>query len=253
MSNFKTRLAALLCLGQLLLVRADNALTEARSTLEKWVETRQLIARAQSDWQQDKDTLLQTIALYEREMAALSEQMAQVGTNNTQALKEFKEAESLKQVSLAARERAASVAAETERNLKSLAPRLPLPLQEGLRKELVRMPDDPSNTKMVPAERVQVCVGVLNEIDKFNSALNVYSEKRKNAKGEEVSVQTLYVGLGVAYFVNDLSDFAGIGTPGSGGWEWVNKPEIAARVADTIKIYRNEMTARFVTLPAAVR
>ena len=61
---------------------------------------------------------------------------------------------------------------------------------------------------------MQVLVGVLNELDKFNNAVNIFSEKRKNDQGDEVAVETVYVGLGAAYFVNDADDFAGMGLPG---------------------------------------
>jgi hypothetical protein len=96
-------------------------------------------------------------------------------------------------------------------------------------------------------------VGVLNELDKFNNAVSLFNEKRKNPKGDEVAVQTVYVGLGAAYFVNEAGDFAGTGTLGAQGWEWTAKPEIAPQVQEVVRIYRNERTARFVTLPAAVR
>ena len=76
---------------------------------------------------------------------------------------------------------------------------------------------------------------------------------RVQLKGEEVSVQTVYLGLGAAYFVNEAGDFAGTGTAGKNGWEWTAKPEIATTVQEVVKIYRNERAARFVTLPAAVR
>jgi hypothetical protein len=98
-----------------------------------------------------------------------------------------------------------------------------------------------------------VLVGILNELDKFNNAVNVFNEKRKNANGEEVAVQTVYIGLGAGYFVNEAGDFAGVGAPGANGWEWSVKNEIAPTVHEVVKIYRNEKTARFVTLPAAIR
>jgi len=60
---------------------------------------------------------------------------------------------------------------------------LAAPLQDILKKDLARIPADPTNTKMLAAERVQTLVGILNEIDKFNNALNVFSERRKTAMG----------------------------------------------------------------------
>ena len=95
-------------------------------------------------------------------------------------------------------------------------------------------------------------VGILNEIDKFNNALNVFSERRKTAKGEEVAVETVYIGLGAAYFVNDSGDFAGMGAPGANGWEWSLRPELGPAVKEVLKIYRNERTAQFVTLPVVI-
>jgi septal ring factor EnvC (AmiA/AmiB activator) len=232
---------------------AETPLNEARSTLEKWVETRQLISQTRAGWQADKEMLEQTVALYERELKSLDEQMSKVSTNNTQVAREMADAEALKQASGEALDRARQFAAGFEAGLKQQAPKLPAPLQDTLKPLLARMPADPANTKMLAAERIQVIVGVLNELDKFNNAVNVFSEKRRNEKGEEVSVQTIYVGLGAAYFVNDTADFAGTGVPGASGWEWTLQPELASAAQEVVKIYRNERTARFVPLPVTIQ
>lgn len=232
---------------------AADVLLESRSAIEKWVETRQLTSKARSDWQADKETLEQTVALYERELQSIADQMSKVTTNNTQVTKEMAEAEALKKSANEARDRAAQFATEFEVKLKQLVPQLPAPLQDIVKKDLVRLPADAATTKMLAAERVQICVSVLNELDKFNNAVNVFNEKRKNAQGEEVAVQSLYVGLGAGYFVNETADFAGVGAPGAKGWEWTSRPEIAAAVQEAVKIYRNEKTARFLTLPVAVK
>jgi septal ring factor EnvC (AmiA/AmiB activator) len=230
----------------------ESPVADARGTLEKWVETRQLISKTRSDWQSDKETLEQTVALYERELKAIDEQMAKVSTNNTQVAKEMQEAVAAQKQSEEALARGRQFAGEFEAKVKKFAPQLPAPLQDILKPLLARVPADPANTKMLAAERVQVLVGVLNELDKFNNAVNVFNEKRKNSKGEEMSVQTIYIGLGAAYFVNEAGDFAGTGAPGSNGWDWSVKNEIAPVVQEVVKIYRNEKTARFVTLPVAI-
>ena len=227
-------------------------LTQTRSTLEQWVQTRQLIARAQGDWQADKESLEQTVALYERELKSIDEQMSKVSTNNAQVTKEMAEALALQKSSNETLDSARQFATDFEARVKKLTPQFPSPLQDILKPSLARLPADPANTKMLAAERVQVLVGVLNELDKFNNAVNLFNEKRKNPKGDEVAVQTIYVGLGAAYFVNEAGDFAGTGAPGANGWEWAVKPEIAPSVKEVVKIYRNEKAARFVPLPAAV-
>lgn len=245
-----------LCAGILLPqahAESSSTVTKTRSTLEKWVETRQLISQTRNDWQNDKETIEQTIALYERELKSIDEQMGKVSTNNAQVAKEMAEAEVLKETSNQAIERARDFATKFEAQLKAFVPQLPAPLQDIIKKDMDRMPADPANTKMLAAERIQVAVGVLNELDKFNNAVNVFNEKRKNQQGEEVAVQTLYVGLGAAYFVNDTADFAGVGAPGKEGWEWTIKPELAPTVQEALKIYRSEHTARFVTLPMTIQ
>ena len=249
----KCKLSFVLTLAVMTCAAFAEPLTDARSAIEKWVETRQLISKTRSDWQTDKDTLEQTVALYERELKSHDEQMSKVSTNNTQVLKEMADAEALKKSSNEARDRAAQFATEFEVKLKKLVPHLPAPLQDIVKKDMARIPADAANTRMLAAERVLVCVGVLNELDKFNNAVNVFNEKRKNAKGEEVAVQSIYVGLGAGYFVNETADFAGVGAPGANGWEWANKLEIAPTVQEAVKIYRNEKTARFLTLPVAIK
>jgi hypothetical protein len=150
-------------------------------------------------------------------------------------------------------ERARRFAVEFEGQLTNLVPRLPAPLQEAMKPLLNRLPADPATTRMTAAERVQVLVGLLNELDKFNNAVAVFSEKRPNARGEEVAVETVYVGLGAAYFVNEAGDFAGTGVAGLKGWEWTARPELAGSIREVIRIYRNERPARFVALPAVIR
>lgn len=232
--------------------RAETSLNETRTTLEKWVESRQLTSKARADWQVDKETLEQTVALFGRELASVEEQMGKVSTNNVQVDKERAEAEALKKSAGESLLRMRAFAAEIEPKLVHLAPQLPSPLQEIIKPLLNKLPAT-TDTKMSAAERLQVVVGILGELDKFNNAVSLFSEKRKNPAGEEVAVEVVYVGLGAAYFVNDAGNFAGVGAPGVSGWEWSTKPEIASAVRDVIRIYRNEHPARFVALPVTVR
>jgi len=249
----RTLMAAILTAGLAAMgAESGDKLSATRSTLEKWVETRQLISKTRSDWQSDKESIEQSIALFERELKGVEEQMSKLSTNSGQADKERAQTEAAIKASNDSLEPAQKFAAAFEVELKNLVPKLPQPLQEILKNPLAKLPEDPASTKMKPTERIAALVQALNEIDKFNNAVNVFSEKRKNASGEEVAVQTIYVGLGAAYFVNDTADFAGIGTPEKDGWQWALKPELAPTVQEAVKIYRNEHTARFLTLPVTI-
>src|SRR5437868_174239 len=76
-------------------VRGQTTLNGARSTLDKWVETRQIISKTKSEWQSDKDLLEQSIQLFERELKSVEEQISKVGTNSTQVEKERAQTEVL--------------------------------------------------------------------------------------------------------------------------------------------------------------
>jgi len=232
---------------------AESPLVQTRSTLQTWVETRQSISKTKSDWQADKETLQQTIQLFERELKGVAEQMAKVSTNSVQVDKERAEAEALQKASKEALERARQFAAGFEGEITKVVPRLPVPLQDILKPLLNRLPTDAANTKMTVAERIQVVIGILNEFDKFNNSVTIFSEKRKNEKGEELSVETVYVGLGAAYFVSDDGHFSGMGTAGANGWEWTIQPGLGDSVREIIRIYKNERPARFVPLPVVIK
>ncbi|HWN97630.1 MAG TPA: DUF3450 family protein [Methylomirabilota bacterium] len=234
--------------------QSDKKLSDARTALEKWVETRQLISKTRADWQADKETIQQTIVMLERELKGVEEQFTRLSTNNVQADKERLEAEALLKSSDDGIAPAQQFASEFEGQIRAVLPRLPDPLKDSLKPLLARLPaEGATNTQMKATERVQVLLGLLNEMDKFNNAVNVFSEKQKNDQGGEVSVETVYVGLGAAYFVNDAGDFAGTGSPGATGWEWINQPKLANHVREVIRIYRNERPAKFVSLPAVIK
>lgn len=234
-------------------LHAETQVEQARASLEKWVETRQLVSKTRTDWQSDKELLEQQVALFERELKGVEEAMGKVDTSTAQVRKEREQSEAAIKLANDALGKAKGFASDFEAQIQKLVPRLPAPLQETLKPILNRLPADAANTKMAATERAQVIVGILNEVDKFNNAVTLFSEKQKNPKGEEIAVQTVHVGLGAGYFVNDAGDFAGVGTPGARGWEWSPKPEIAAAVKDVIKIYRNEGGARFVALPVSLK
>lgn len=253
MTSLSLRVACVLILATSISFAAENTLNETRSTLDKWVETRQLISRTKSDWQSEKEMLEQSVQLFQRELKTVLDQMTALSTNSTQVEKERAQAESSLKSSNETLDAARRFIADFEGKITKLVPQLPTPLQDILKPSLVRIPTNSAATKMPVTERVQVAVGILNELDKFNNAVTIFNEKRTNGKGEEVAVQCVYVGLGAAYFVNDAADFAGVGSPGANGWEWTPKPELASQVKEVIRIYRNEHPATFVSLPVTIK
>ena len=113
------------------LVAADApVMAQTRTTLEQWVQTRQLISKTRNDWQADKESLEQTVALYERELKSINDQMSKVSTNNSQVAKEMTEATALQKQSNETLDGARQFATDFEARVKKFVPQLPSPLQD---------------------------------------------------------------------------------------------------------------------------
>lgn len=227
--------------------------TVARETLGQWVQTRQLISKTRTDWESDQEMLGQTRALFERELAAVAEQMGKLGTNSAVAEAERRKAEGELAQHAEALDQARILVAGLEKEVRSLLPLLPPPLTATAQPWVNRLPADPANTKAGVLERFQTVVGLLNEVDKFNNAITVANDKQSNGQGAQVSVDVIYLGLGIAYFVDAAGAVAGSGSPGPSGWQWKLQPEIAPRVRDAIAIYRSQKAAEFLGLPAVIQ
>src|ERR1043166_9423865 len=114
-------------------VQAQTPLNEVRSTVDKWVETRQLISKTKSEWQSDKDLLEQSVRVFERELKAVEEQFVKLGTNSAQVERERTAAEASLKSSNESLARAKQFAADFEGRIANLIPQLPAPLQETLK------------------------------------------------------------------------------------------------------------------------
>jgi hypothetical protein len=115
-----------------------------------------------------------------------------------------------------------------------------------------RLPEDPSDTRTSPVERLQTIVGILNEVEKFGSVISVESELQKTSDGKEIEVKTLYVGLGQAYFVDKTGDFAGVGVAKLSGWEWSEASELGKAIQHAIEVYEGSQPPSFDGLPMTV-
>jgi hypothetical protein len=232
---------------------AEVSLTAVRETLGQWVQTRQLISRTDAEWGAEKEMLEQTRALFERELASVRAGLGRVSTNSTVADREREVAEGELKRMNAALERAREQVMRLEGELKPLLALLPTPLKSSVQPLVDRLPADPASTKAAVTERMQTLVSLLNEVDKFQNAIAVVNEKQPNAQGEQISVDVIYVGLGVAYFVDATGDLAGVGSPETTGWKWETRPGIGKAVRDVIAMYRSQKPAAFVGLPLEIR
>ncbi|MBX3734466.1 MAG: DUF3450 family protein [Verrucomicrobiae bacterium] len=246
--------AVLILLGwHLAATAAESPLSAARDTLSQWVQTQQLISRTRTEWDSDREMLEQSRALFERELKAVREQAGRLSTNSSVADAERIQAEAELKALTQALDRARSLVAGLEAQVRELIPLIPPPLLETVQPILQRLPNDPAETRAGVTERLQTVVSLLNELDKFQGAVVVSNEKRPNAAGQPVAVDVLYLGLGQAFYASANGDVSGIGTPSAAGWTWKLDPQIAGKVQEALAMYRNQKPAAFVGLPVTVQ
>ena len=227
---------------------------EARTHIEKWVQTRQLIARRNADWRVERESIGQSIGLLQREIDLLKEAIDKSEQVDTEADAEKKRItlslEDLKK----ANKVVDAVLWGMERQALALMARFPDPLKDRTSNVRSRIPLEKKDLRgRSAAERMQNVVAMLNEADRFNSAITLAIEVRKDAEGKDRQVQALYLGLGHAYYADQGGSFAGVGVPGAEGWTWTVDAGLGSTIRKVIDIYENERSAEFVPVPVNIQ
>jgi len=142
-----------------------------------------------------------------------------------------------------------SVVTAQEALLKKTIARMPTPLREEIAPLTRRIPQDPENTTLSVSQRLQSIVGILTQVDKFNTTVEVAPEQRE-FEGNLVQVTAIYFGLGAAYYADKSGDHAGYGRASESGWEWIPDVSIAQKVLSLIEMYEGNTTEiEFVPMP----
>ena len=232
--------------------KSAPTLDETRVTLNKWIETQQIISKERNDWQQGKEILQGRIELVGKEVGILKDRIKQseaaVEESNKKRDELVAENDALK-VSGAQLGEAVTL---MEGQLRKLMKQMPEPVATKLAPLMQRMPVDPSNTRVTVAERFQNVLAVLSELNKANSELAISYEIRKFADGSSGEVQVIYLGLAQAYYISPRGD-AGIGRPGEDGWTWTPAPDAAQAILSTLEIIQGKESPAFVPLPITIK
>jgi hypothetical protein len=233
--------------------KGEDQLRSTRDTLAKWVETQQIISKEKKDWQLGKEVLEQRISLIEGEIATLKERTETIRGSITEA--DVKRQELIeKNAELEAASTAlVDVIAGLESKTRELLVNLPQPILDRIEPLRRRIPADPAGTELSLSQRFQNVIGVLNEVNKFNRDITVATEVREMPGGLTAEVETIYFGLGQAYYVTASGDAAGVGRPSPEGWAWEPADYLADRVRQAIAILKNEQVPAYVSLPVEIR
>lgn len=224
-------------------------LEENFEMLDQWVEVEKTVSKEKYDWEVEKQGLLDVIKVYQQELEMLDEKIeeAEEFTSAADSKKSglLEEQDSLKAIEA----KLEAVVTEQEAMLQKIIARMPTPLREEIAPLTRRIPQDPANTTLSVSQRLQSIVGILTQVDKFNTTVEVAPEQRE-FEGNLVQVTAIYFGLGAAYYADKSGAHAGYGQASEEGWEWVPDATIAEKVLSLIEMYEGNTTEiEFVPMP----
>lgn len=226
---------------------------QTQQALEKWVQTQQVISQEKKDLALSREMLNARIELVQHEIKSLQEKIQKARDSIAEADKKRAEMMAENDKLKASSASLTDTAAGLEERIRQLLKRLPDPICDRVKPLSQRLPEKDKDVKQSVSERFQNVVGILNEVDKFNRDISVFSEIRTFNDGTSVEVAALYVGLGQAFYASANGNVAGTGTATDQGWTWKEDNLSAPYIADAIAILKNEKVATFVPVPVEIQ
>jgi len=253
-NNIQKRLPVLAgAFTAILSIATGSTLDETVTVLEEWVETERQISESEAEWEANKASMENLISIYSSEIETLTELIADAEKDTSAA--EILRAE-LNEQSKAVKiieNQVITELIETEEQIKTLQPLLPLPLQEELNPWFNAIPEDPKESKLAIGQRIQPILAILTQVQKFNQVVNVFEGFREFEAGRTVQTDTIYFGLGVAYYIDQADEHAGVGYLGAEGWEWRDDKALIPAVRNFLNIYKGTQQATYVNMPVSVK
>lgn len=224
-----------------------------RTYLEKWVELRTLISQEENEWRADKETITSSIDLIKREMEGLNQRIEEAEKDTSYAVQQRQtitiENEELKEAASSVRDQLAAL----ETQILQLVQFFPRTLRTQVELLEQRVPRPGAPLRASSGERLQNIVGILSQVEKFNRTVTIDSDSQTLPNGDNARVDTVYLGLAVAFFVDGKGTYAGVLTPAQGEWNSTPRPELASQIRKIVDIYRKDELAEFVAVPVEIK
>ena len=234
-------------------IAAGSTLDETVSVLEEWVETERKISDAAAEWETGKASMQNLIEIYSREIETLGELIAAAEEDTSAAEKRRAELTQQSDAVKSIENKVIAAMIDTEELIKTLQPLLPPPLQEELSPLFSALPEDPKDSKLPIGQRIQPIVAILTQVQKFNQAVTVVDGFREFEAGRTVQTDSIYFGLGAAYYVDKADEHAGVGIIGANGWEWQDDDNLVPKVRQFLNIYKGTQQAEYVEMPVSLK
>ncbi len=230
-----------------------EAVLNTRTLIQEWVDTRESISKRRSDWNVQKQIILNKIELLENEIENLQESIDDALSTANAATDQRSELNSREAELRQALRVVTTRLPEYEAQIQRYVDYFPEPLLSQIDTLVQALPKNRGpNTNTSAGNRLAVIVGILNEVDKFNKTIKLTRNVREIA-GTNRQVKTVYLGNAIAFYSDEEGINAGIGKPARNGWEWTERNDIAPQIARMVGVAEGTIKpATFVELPMEV-
>ncbi|MBC2605422.1 DUF3450 family protein [Pelagicoccus albus] len=232
--------------------QAQVDLDSARSAVSEWVAVEKLISEERSDWDSEREIITDMISLLKQEKETLIERIELAESATTEADKKRGAFVEQREEFISAMDFLGENIGKLEEKIVGLHGKFPPPLQEEVSVSFNRIPEAGAESRLSVSQRLQTIVVLLSQADKFNGGVQLVS-KIQDLESGPAEVDILYFGLAGAYFQDKTGKYAGVGFPGSEGWEWKETPESASQIADLFAVYQGSAEAEFIRLPVTIK
>lgn len=233
---------------------AEIELEKTRTALEEWVELRKLISEEENVWRAEKETIQSSIELIKSETERIDKEIKDAEESATAAVKRRQELNDENQALKDAASTVVGAIPKLEERIVALAESFPEDLRSKIAPLFQRIPKKGVGTRAGAGERLQNIVGILGEVEKFNRTITKTSELQKLPNGDNAQVDTIYLGLSVAFFVDGKNTYAGILRPAKGAWVVEPRNDLAGAIRKVVEMYTgNQPEAEFIALPVEIK
>ena len=222
------------------------------SKLKEWIGVEKTYSREREEWRVKKVWLKEQIALGETELKSLREKSKDIEAIFDDS---EKETESLlatqKELDLQV-QKLEAILSKVEKTLLGLRIQFPEPLQKELEIAFLKITNREKPTDGRLSERFQNALSILAVVQAFDQKVTITETLRTTDRGETYLVDTLYFGLGQAYYTGAKD--AGVGVPSDQGWQWKSFPKLKEPIRKTIAIAQGQRgDISFVNLPISIQ
>ena len=227
----------------------QKEIEQARQVIESYVQTRQKIAKDQNEWESYQELTNRRISLYKDEISELEESIKEAEEQTTSAERRIAAIREDVRVLRSATEIVSTSPPALEQKVRELYAYFPNPLKDKVTNIVQQL----GNKTLQTSDRMALVIGVLNEVDKFNTGFTHVTDEMKFGNDTKL-VDVIYLGLGVAYYADKEGKIGGMLVPAEKEWQMVEKHELAPLVHQSILYYTNEVKpAMMVELPIEIK